>query len=117
MMLVAKPPCILGCKYLIIFIQKISLWTAPTITATDALKTPATVVAITDNGNKNPDSQKKSTLGKVKDNITVFNKINHTGMSDDTAELNATIEKIEEGEGVSLNFAHYTTLLIKVIKI
>lgn len=76
-----------------------------------------TIVAITDNGNKNPDSQNKSTLGKVKDNIKVINKINHTGMSDDTAELNATIEKIEEGEGVSLNFAHYTTLLIKVIKI
>lgn len=38
-------------------------------------------------------------------------------MSDDTAEPNAPIEKIEEGEGVSLNFAHYTTLLIKVIKI
>lgn len=38
-------------------------------------------------------------------------------MSDDTAELNAPIEKIEEGEDVSLNFAHYTTLLIKVIKI
>ncbi|SUD90801.1 hypothetical protein [Psychrobacter phenylpyruvicus] len=71
-----------------------------TITIADALKVPAIIAAVTDKGNKNPDSQNKYNLGKVKDSITLINNINHTGMSDDTAELNAKIEKIEE-EGLT----------------
>lgn len=67
------------------------------ITIADAVKVPAIIAAVTDKGNKNPDSQNKSTFDKAKDNVAVINNINHTGMSDDTAELNAKIEKIEEG--------------------
>ncbi|WP_019673732.1 hypothetical protein [Psychrobacter lutiphocae] len=68
------------------------------ITVTDALKAPAIIAAITDNGNKNPDSQNKSTLDKVKDNITQIGNNNRTGMSDDTANLVATEELIVTGD-------------------
>ncbi|WP_019673311.1 hypothetical protein [Psychrobacter lutiphocae] len=68
------------------------------ITVSDALKAPAIIAAITDNGNKNPDSQNKSTLDKAKDNITQIGNNNRTGMSDDTATLVATEELIVTGD-------------------
>ncbi len=68
------------------------------ITGTAGLAVPAITAGLFDKGNGNPDSQNKSGINKAKDNFKQLTNNLETGMSDNTVNLNATVEAIVEGE-------------------
>ncbi|WLP95286.1 putative adhesin [Psychrobacter sp. M13] len=68
------------------------------ITGTAGLAVPSIAAGLLDNGNSNPDSLNKSGIDKAKDNVTQLVNNLETGMSDDTVNLTATVEAIQEGE-------------------
>ncbi|WP_227681246.1 polymorphic toxin-type HINT domain-containing protein [Psychrobacter alimentarius] len=68
------------------------------ITGTAGLAVPAITAGIFDKGNSNPDSKNKSGINKAKDNFKQLTNNLETGMSDNTVNLNATVEAIVEGE-------------------
>lgn len=68
------------------------------ITGTAGLAVPSIAAGLLDKGNSNPDSLNKSGIDKAKNNVTQLINNLETGMSDNTVNLAATVEAIQEGE-------------------